>query len=410
VLTLVVCLGVLFWFKYANFLMQSVLTVVNKLAAKDYSLTIDVILPIGISFYTFQTLSYVIDVYRGDFPAETHPGYYALFVVYFPQLVAGPIENPRNLLPQLKTEQHLNREDFEAGLRFLISGFFRKCVVADCCGIFVNNVFDQIDTAGAPAILGAGALFCFQMYNDFAGYSEIASGSARLMGIRLMQNFNRPYLSQTYAEFFRRWHISLNQWFTQYLYIPLGGSRKGTARKIFNTIVVFSLCGLWHGANWTYLLWGLYAAFWVCFETVVKKPSEAFAEKYQIDLKNSGVILFRRLVMFLIFIPAALLFRAVSVSQTGLIFSRLFTAWNSEALTGFFTQMGLTAPSFLFLILILLIMNELPEWQSRTFKLGFRFEELSDVIQSVFLILAIALCWLYLLSTEDAAAFAYFQF
>ena len=320
-LTLIVCLGLLGYFKYANFFLDTAFRLFGK-----KSPVLNILLPIGISFYTFQTLSYVIDVYRGDAPAETHLGYYALFVVFFPQLVAGPIENPRDLLPQLKAEHRFRREDFSAGIRLLLCGFFRKCVVADLCGIYVNAVFADMENANALAIAGAGALFCIQMYCDFAGYSEIAAGSARLMGVRLMRNFDRPYLSQSYSEFFRRWHISLNRWFTDYLYIPLGGSRKGLARKLLNTVIVFALCGLWHGASWTYVMWGLYAAFFVCLESLLKKPSGRAAERLSLDLANPVVKLVRRCYMFLIFLPAALLFRAVSVQQLGLIFTRLFTA------------------------------------------------------------------------------------
>ena len=271
-LTLVVCLGILAYFKYANFFLESFFFLFNHLTGGSGSLSLRLLLPVGISFYTFQTLSYVIDVYRGDFPAERHLGYYALFVVYFPQLVAGPIENPRNLLPQLQTEHRLNQADLSAGFRLLLCGFFRKCAVADVLGVHVNAVFSSIGEANALAVASAGALFCLQMYCDFAGYSEIAAGSARLMGIRLMRNFDRPYLAQSYGEFFRRWHISLNQWFTSYLYIPLGGGRKGLGRKMLNTVIVFSLCGLWHGARWTYVLWGLYAAFFVCLESLLEKP------------------------------------------------------------------------------------------------------------------------------------------
>ena len=223
------------------------------------------------SFYTFQTLSYVIDVYRGDFEAEKHFGYFALFVSFFPQLVAGPIERPGKLLPQLKEERKFRKEYFTEGMEFLLIGFFRKCVIADMCGVFVNHVFADLSQANALSVTLAALLFFVQIYCDFAGYSEIAMGSARLMGMSLSRNFNKPLLSASYTEFFRRWHITLNQWFTQYVYIPLGGNRKGKARKILNTLIVFALCGLWHGANWTFVLWGLVAGVAVSVETLLKK-------------------------------------------------------------------------------------------------------------------------------------------
>ncbi|MBQ4381716.1 MAG: MBOAT family protein, partial [Oscillospiraceae bacterium] len=185
ILTLVVCLGILGWFKYAGFFADSALGVYNLITGKSVSLTMDILLPVGISFYTFQTLSYVIDVYRGDFPAEHHFGYYALFVAFFPQLVAGPIENPRNLLPQLRSEHKPSWTDFRAGMRLLAVGFFRKCCVADVLGVYVNNVYNSPESANGLAVLAAGGLFCLQIYNDFAGYSQIAAGAARLMGVRL---------------------------------------------------------------------------------------------------------------------------------------------------------------------------------------------------------------------------------
>lgn len=403
-LTLLVCLGILAYFKYANFFLDTAYRIFGK-----SSPTLNILLPIGISFYTFQTLSYVIDVYRGDFKAERHLGYYALFVVYFPQLVAGPIENPRNLLPQLRVAHRANWDDFSAGIRLLLCGFFRKCVVADFCGIYVNAVFADIGHANALAIAGAGALFCIQMYCDFAGYSEIAAGSARLMGVRLMRNFDRPYLSQSYAEFFRRWHISLNQWFTSYLYIPLGGSRKGLGRKMLNAVIVFALCGLWHGANWTYVFWGLYAAFWVCLESVLKKTARRAAKQLAINLQSPLTKLIRRSYMFLIFIPAALLFRAASVQQIGQIATQLFTS--GVDLSAALQTMGLSSFSLVQLALTLVAMAKLYRWGLYDLPpVRTADGSAKRLVSAVYLALIIALCWIALLATQDAAGFAYFQF
>ena len=198
--TLVICLGILIFFKYINFLLESAVGVIRLFNAGQADIVLDIILPVGISFYTFQTLSYVIDVYRGDYPAERHFGYFALYVTYFPQLVAGPIEKPGTLLPQLRTEQKLNADDLLEGGKWLISGFFRKCVVADFCGIFVNKVYADLGSANALAVFAASALFLFQIYNDFAGYSEIALGSARLMGVKLTHNFEKPLASASFTE------------------------------------------------------------------------------------------------------------------------------------------------------------------------------------------------------------------
>ena len=413
IITLVICLGILAYFKYANFFLENLYQMLAAFGFTGERPILNVLLPVGISFYPFQTLSYVIDVYRGDFPAEKHFGYYALFVSYFPQLVAGPIENPGTLLPQLRTEQHRNPEDLRAGLRLLICGFFRKCAIADFLGIYVTRIFDQAENASALAVFIGGALFCFQMYCDFAGYSEIAAGSARLMGIRLTKNFNQPYLSQSYGEFFRRWHISLNRWFTSYVYIPLGGNRKGIVRKILNTLIVFGLCGLWHGARWTYVLWGLYAAVFVCLESLLAKPAGKAVSALHIDLESPTVILLRRCYMFCIFVPAAILFRADTVGQAGLMIQQLFTGWGAGTAT-FAEAISLAGIDFAGLIRLLLTLAFLPilaKWGQYDLPPAKNNREAaSRAASAAVAIILIALAWLSLLATEDASAFAYFQF
>ena len=412
--TLLLCsvcmnLGLLFFFKYWDFFSETANTLLASLSLPPRMPMLHLLLPIGISFYTFQTMSYSIDVYRGDASAEKDFVIFALFVSFFPQLVAGPIESPSHLLPQLKAEHRPSWKDTAAGIRLMLCGFFRKCVIADYCGIYVNAVFSHAEHADASAVLFAGALFCIQMYCDFAGYSEIAMGSARLMGIRLMRNFDRPYLSQSYAEFFRRWHISLNRWFTNYVYIPLGGSRRGTVRRILNTLIVFSLCGLWHGARWTYVLWGLYAAFWVCLESVILKPAEAAAVRHGIDLKHPLVIFVRRVYMFLIFIPAAVLFRASSVSEAGILLSRLFTAGFSLPLS--FSMMGLNGSSLVQLALVIAALICIHPWSAENLRPAEDpTESMRRMVGAAYCVLIIALCWLALLQSQEISGFAYFQF
>ena len=401
-------LGLLFTFKYADFFGE---TVNHFCATAGFAYRVPqlgLILPVGISFYTFQTMSYSIDVYRGDFHAEKDFFSFALYVTYFPQLVAGPIENPGNLLPQLKKEHFWNKDDFSAGVRILLCGFFRKCVVADFCGIHVNAVFGNLENANALAIALAGCLFCIQMYCDFAGYSEIATGCARMMGVRLMRNFDRPYLSQSYTEFFRRWHISLNQWFTHYVYIPLGGSRRGKGRKLLNTVIVFALCGLWHGARWTYVLWGLYAAFWLCLESVLNVKNR-FGPKWDNPLGR----LFRRFYMFLIFIPAALLFRAESLEQITTIFTRLFTqaGFGTQYLQHSFDTLGMDFLSLAQILLSIIAMAKI--YRLTEYDITVSQEATPNAQRAAgyaYLILLIALCWIALLATDAAAGFAYFQF
>ena len=401
-------LGLLFTFKYFDFFAGTVNGVCAAVGLPYSVPELGLILPVGISFYTFQTMSYTIDVYRGDFHAEKNLVTFALYVSYFPQLVAGPIENPRNLMPQLRREHHLNWEDFTAGARLLLCGFFRKCVVADFCGIYVNNVFGHLEEANALAILCAAALFCIQIYCDFAGYSEIAAGCARMMGVRLMRNFDQPYKSKSITELFRRWHISLNQWFISYVYIPLGGGRKGKGRKLLNTVIVFALCGLWHGARWTYVLWGLYAAFCICMETVLDFKHR-FGPKWDRPLG----VLARRCYMFLLSMLSALMFRSESLTQLGFVLKRLMTQWDvgADYIRHTVDTLGLTCWSASQLVLCIVAMARLYDWgqydlpSART-----AVGSMRKISTAVFFLMTIALCWLALLSTQDAAIFAYFQF
>lgn len=254
ILSLVSNLGLLFFFKYANFFSDSF----NQLFQLDIPM-MDFLLPVGISFYTFQTLSYSLDVYNGKQEPERHLGYFALYVSFFPQLVAGPIERFSRLGPQLRERQPFLYDNFAHGFRLLLYGFFVKMVVADNLAAFVNAVYETpAEHSSANAAL-AMVLYSFQIYCDFYGYSMIAIGSARLLGIRLMDNFHTPYLATSVGDFWQRWHISLSTWFRDYLYIPLGGNRVKLPRWMLNVMVVFTVSGLWHGANWTFIAWG---AFW----------------------------------------------------------------------------------------------------------------------------------------------------
>ena len=252
--TLLICLGVLFFFKYYNFLANSFSAILAIFGTANTDFTLNLILPVGISFYTFQTLSYAIDVYRGDVKTERHFGYYALFVVFFPQLVAGPIERPDNLLPQLKAEHRWNNEDALAGFKRMLVGFFKKVVVADLLAVYVNVIYNDVENATGLGVIIASVMFAVQIYCDFSGYTDIAIGCARVMGYKLMQNFDRPYCAKSIKEFWNRWHISLSSWFRDYLFFPLGGSRCATWKRYRNVMIVFLVSGLWHGADWTYVI------------------------------------------------------------------------------------------------------------------------------------------------------------
>ena len=383
---LAVCLGLLLYFKYFRFLAGAL----GALLGRSWDVR-DVILPVGISFYTFQALSYVIDVYRDAGRAERHFGHYALFVAFFPQLVAGPIERSDRLLPQLRAGGKGSADDLRAGLRLLLVGYFRKFAIADLCAPFVNAVYAAEAPDGSAVFLGT-LLFSLQIWNDFAGYSEIARGSARLFGVRLMQNFDRPYLACGFRDFWRRWHISLSRWFRDYLYIPLGGSRSGLARQLAVTLLVFALSGLWHGANATFLVWGLFHGLLLCLETVwTRLRGGRTAGRAG---RAAG-----RVLTFLSVSFAWIFFRASSLEQAFTLIGRLFSRWDLSAALAL---TGLPAVNALLPALALLsggLLHVLSDEETRPRDMTL-----------VYLLLCIALAWLIRLEQGGANAFIYFQF
>lgn len=267
-------LGILAVFKYADFFLANIYGLFHAMGFSVTERTLDLLLPVGISFYTFQALGYTADVYRGSIKAERNLIRYALFVSFFPQLVAGPIERTPNLLTQIqKMEQQTlwNYENIRRGLFLMLWGFFEKLVIADRAAIVVNTVYNNYTEYGLIGILLATFFFAFQVYCDFDGYTAIARGAAQVLGIRLMKNFRQPYFAANIRDFWRRWHISLTSWFTDYLYIPLGGSRKGTLRHLCNIILVFTVSGLWHGASWNFVVWGLLHAIFQCISILRSK-------------------------------------------------------------------------------------------------------------------------------------------
>jgi D-alanyl-lipoteichoic acid acyltransferase DltB (MBOAT superfamily) len=254
--SILVNIGFLGFFKYYNFFLDNFVTAFSFFGYSIAENTLNIILPVGISFYTFQTLSYTIDVYREKLKPTSDFISFAAFVSFFPQLVAGPIERATNLLPQFFSKRSFRYEDAIDGSKQILWGLFKKMVIADNCAVYANLIFNNsADYSGSTLLLGA-VLFAFQIYGDFSGYSDIAIGTARLLGINLMQNFAHPYFSRDIAEFWRRWHISLSTWFRDYLYIPLGGSRVGKVNVIRNVFIIFIVSGFWHGANWTFIVWG----------------------------------------------------------------------------------------------------------------------------------------------------------
>jgi alginate O-acetyltransferase complex protein AlgI len=272
VISLAANLGVLGIFKYYYFIIDNINAVSYRLGGENYQALWQFILPIGLSFHTFQAMSYTIEVYRGNQKVEKHFGIYALYVMFYPQLVAGPIERPQNVLYQFYEKHDFNYAQVQSGLRLMLWGFFKKIVIADNLSVYVSKVYnDQLhDFFGFPLIV-ASVFYSIQIYCDFSGYSDIALGSARVMGFQLMTNFNRPYFSKNISEFWKRWHISLSSWFRDYLYIPLGGNRVSTTRKYLNLFLVFLFSGLWHGASWNFIAWGGIHGFYLFCGGITEK-------------------------------------------------------------------------------------------------------------------------------------------
>lgn len=418
IITFIFCLGTLFVFKYSNFILENVISFLNLFNTNIKPFKFNILLPVGISFYTFQTMSYVIDVYRGNQKAEYHFGYYALFVSFFPQLVAGPIERTENLLPQLKEYHYIEKENFRIGIEYMLMGFFRKCVVSDVIGIYVNNVFSNLSIATSFSILIAGILFLFQIYSDFAGYSEIAIGASRIMGIRLMNNFHNPYLATSVKDLMRRWHISLNLWFRDYLYIPLGGNRKGKLIRIRNVLIVYALCGFWHGANWNYILWGLYVALFLLIEDIVKNPIKSFANMHNINLNSQFSLFVRRIIVFIVFLFAGFIFRCQNLNEIGLLFTKLFTtiSFGSDEMSKSLSILGMNSFDIIIVTLLLIsllliaLMNESNGYKQIGFSFNNQTNSRTEYIISVILIVCIAVSWIYLESIDSISEFAYFQF
>ncbi len=264
--SLILNLSILFLFKYYNFISSNVAVLLDVCG-----LSIDIpefilLLPVGISFYTFQALGYSIDVYRGTTKVESDFVTYALFVSFFPQLVAGPIERSNNLLPQFKKRHDFDYENVMAGIRLMVWGYFLKLVIADRCALYVDTIYNHLEMHNGSSYMLASLLFPFQIYGDFAGYSLIAIGVAHVLGFHLMENFHRPYFASSIGEFWHRWHISLSTWFKDYVYIPLGGNRVSRSRQYLNLLVTFVISGIWHGANWTFLCWGSLHGLLLCIE------------------------------------------------------------------------------------------------------------------------------------------------
>jgi alginate O-acetyltransferase complex protein AlgI len=307
--------GVLAVFKYYNFLVESLNVTIEGFGSSVTIPYLGILLPIGLSFHTFQAMSYTIEVYRGNFKPERHFGIYSLYVMFYPQLVAGPIERPQHILPQMHKEHKLVYSNVSDGLKLMLWGLFKKIVIADRLAQYTNQVYDNYsEYQGIPLCLGA-AFFSLQIFFDFSAYSDIAIGCARTMGYDLMQNFNRPYSATSIGEYWSRWHISLSSWFKDYLYIPLGGNKVSLNRWMLNIFIVFTLSGLWHGASWTYIAWGALHGIYLITEKLLNRFFKLSREKF---------ILPRRALVFFFVTLAFVFFRSVNFSQAGYILKNMF--------------------------------------------------------------------------------------
>ncbi|MBD3170335.1 MAG: MBOAT family protein [candidate division Zixibacteria bacterium] len=403
ILSLFTNLGLLFSFKYFNFFNDSMRDLFNQFNIFYNIPAFDVLLPVGISFYTFQTLSYTIDVYRGVKKPERHPGIFAVYVAFFPQLVAGPIERSVRLMPQFYEQKSFDYQRVTDGLKIMVWGFIKKLVIADHLAMYVNQIYNNPGNYTGMPLLLATYFFAFQIYCDFSGYSDIAIGSAKVMGYDLMQNFRRPYFSRSISEFWKRWHISLSSWFRDYLYIPLGGNRVAKWRWYYNLLVVFIVSGFWHGANWTFLFWGALHGSYLVLSIITAKI------RYRIvsflGLVNTPILhkVIKVVITFHLALFAWVFFRANSISDAFLILGSMFRGganWFKPGpkIDGFDINLA---------IISILVMEAIQLYQERASVLEFIN---SKPVLIRWAIYYVAVMVILLFGTFEEVEFIYFQF
>ena len=345
-LSLAANLSVLALFKYASFAIENINAIRQSMGLAEVGAGFNLLLPVGISFYIFQAIGYTIDVYRGDVQAERSFATYALFVSFFPQLVAGPIERSANMLPQFKTVHHFSYDEAKAGLVQMLWGYIQKMILADRLALLVDAVYQDPSRFGTVPLLLGVVFFALQLYCDFSSYSDIAIGAARVMGFGLMRNFDSPYLARSIGEFWDTWHISLSSWFQDYLYIPLGGSRKGLARTCINLMIVFLVSGLWHGAAWTFVLWGAMHGAYTVLSRLTRDLRTRLCAALHIDRQSTLHQALCVLLTFTFTSLAFVVFRAETPAQAFSVFSGLFR-WDAAPFAGIgFEGLGIDAQDF----------------------------------------------------------------
>ncbi len=399
-LALLLSLAPLIYFKYANFFIDNFIRLMKSIGMTGNLAYLNVILPVGISFFTFQALSYSLDIYNKKTNVETSIINFTVFVSFFPQLVAGPIERSSHLLSQFREKHRFESEQFLAGAKLFIWGLFKKVVIADRLAPYVDRIYENPEHFSGSTLAIATLFFTIQIYCDFSGYSDMAIGSARILGFRLMQNFNLPYLASSIGNFWKRWHISLSSWFGDYLYIPLGGNRVKYSRWVFNIFVVFLVSGFWHGANWTFIVWGgLHAVYYI-----LESWGDLFLKFFGLQkIKKSAFYkVFKIITVFLMVWFAWIFFRADNISDAFLISQKIFTDLNSTVYRG---ASSVTFILSFTLILFLIVVQLLQYFQISS--LYFSRPKTHPVLQLIWhigLLLCISLLGM------SSNAFIYFQF
>jgi D-alanyl-lipoteichoic acid acyltransferase DltB (MBOAT superfamily) len=396
-------IGLLGFFKYYNFFIEQFTAAFTLFGTSFEGSTISIILPVGISFYTFQTLSYTIDVYRKKIEPTTNVLAFSAFVSFFPQLVAGPIERASNLLPQFIKKKQFDYTSTVDGMRQILWGLFKKMIIADNCAEIANTVFNSpADHSASTLVLGA-VFFAFQIYGDFSGYSDIAIGTARLFGFNLMKNFSFPYFSRDIAEFWRRWHISLSTWFRDYVYIPLGGSKTSKAKQIRNVFIVFIISGFWHGANWTFIIWGALNALFFLPLLLSKQNRTHLDTVAQGKLFPSMRELAAMTSTFLLTVMAWVFFRAESMSHAAGYFQYMFD-WSLFTMPVLISKVSISTTLILLLIFVLI------EWLGRGSE--YAIENIERLLNRFlrWCFYAIVIAAIIVFTPTEQNPFIYFQF
>lgn len=408
IISLLANIGVLVIFKYYNFFLVNIEEACSYFGYTSSLRTLELALPIGLSFHTLQAMSYTIEVYRGNQIAEKNFIKYALYVMFFPQLVAGPIERPQGLLLQFYQNYDVNYDRIVAGLKQMLWGFFKKIVIADRLAALVKQGYGNIDNHDGCSLLIFTYLFSFQIYCDFSGYSDIAIGSAKILGINLRENFRTPYFAKSIKEFWHRWHISLSTWFRDYLYIPLGGKKVGRWRWFYNLLIVFLISGLWHGANWTYIVWGLLHALYLIFGHFLKKYFGEIFYDYegQKNLKSFGLSLAKVIITFNLVAFAWIFFRATTVDEAFGIIVKIFTFQDFIGFKALSIFKIIDVTSFLVMLTLLFLFISSDSFMNKLI----RQEMVVKSKWANFALYATVLVFIFLFGHFSDTKFIYFQF